>query len=139
MLYRKSAVRMVALLLLSLTLAACSDFEGMAYKTLVTSKAGYEQIQSDLATDKVSGRISQAQWDQFAAFGNKFIVAHNTAVDAAKQYSAVKNTDNQYKVQAALLAVTNLLMDIQTLVNSFKAKPKPAAGVILWRPALVAG
>ena len=114
-----------ALLCLTLVMAACSDFERTTYQVLALTKAEFETTQDHIADAAAHGLITESQWAQFATQGNRFIAAHNAAVDAFQLWSQTKSASDSARVQALLQVLPQLIQEINTLVQSFQ-QPPPA-------------
>ena len=123
----------VLLLASSFLLPACSDFERNAYRTLKVAKVEYELLQENAARAFLDGRLSQEQWDRFAAAGNRFIAAHTLAADLMKTYQQTRrgsaSADEQQRLEArinaALAQFPALLADLRALLVSFDQTSPP--------------
>jgi len=124
--FRRPAVSLL-LLVSSLLLPGCDDFERNAYRTLKVAQVEYELLQDHAARAYVAGRLSDDQWDRFALAGHRFIAAHTLAADLMKTYqqsrragsSAEENQRLQAQVNAALAQLPALLADLRDLLISF--------------------
>ncbi len=118
---------LVLLLASILILAACTDFERNAYRTLKVAKVEYELLQENAARAYLDGRLSQQQWDRFAVAGNRFIAAHTLAADLMKTYQQARQSGAspdersllQARVNAVLAQLPALLADLRSLLVSF--------------------
>lgn len=134
---------LASLLLASVFLAACDNFERNAYRTLKLTKVEYELLQEEAARAYLDARLTQEQWDRFAVAGNRFIAAHTLAADLMKAYqqarssrgapqasgpAAQQQSENiQRQVTAVLANLPTLLADLRALLASFDAPPAPEA------------
>jgi spore germination cell wall hydrolase CwlJ-like protein len=115
-------------LVFCLLLAACSEFERTAYRTLAVTKAEYETIQSRVAEAAAHGLITEEQWNRFSAEGHRFIASHNAAVDAFELWSRLKSSPNQARVAALLEILPRLVRELNGLADSFQSEPSRPAG-----------
>ena len=125
----KLSRRLAFLLLLvsTLLLLGCSDFERNTYRTLKVAKVEYELLQENAARAYLDGRLSQPQWDRFSVAGNRFIAAHTLAADLMKTYQQTRRAgaspDERIQLEARINAVLAqlpaLLADLRSLLVSF--------------------
>lgn len=126
---RRISLWLTSLLLASLFLSACDDFERNTYRTLKLAKVEYELLQEQAARAYLGSRITQEQWDRFAIAGNRFIAAHTLAADLTKTYQqsrAAASADSdalRRQVTAAMANLPVLLADLHSLLVSFEAPP----------------
>ena len=126
---RRISLGLTSLLLASLFLSACDDFERNAYRSLKLAKGEYELLQEHAARAYINSRITQQQWDRFAVAGNRFIAAHTLAADLMKTYQesrsagAADSDAIRPRVAAAMADLPVLLADLHALLVSFEPPP----------------
>ena len=113
----------IFLLVFAFLATACSDLEKAAYRTLAVTQAEYETVQDKVAESAARSLITEAQWERFQVLGHRFIAAHNAAVDAFSIWSQSKQPADTARLQAMLDLLPGLIVDINTLVDSFIAPP----------------
>lgn len=99
-----------SILILVLTMSACSTPQKTAYNTLASVGATADTAMGVAATLRHEGKISREQWTKVGEYFVKYQAAYNTACDvAAVDYSKLAPND--------VIALAN---DFINLVNSFK-------------------
>ena len=125
---RRISLGLTSLLLASLFLSACDDFERNAYRSLKLAKVEYELLQEHAARAYINSRITQQQWDRFAVAGNRFIAAHTLAADLMKSYQQSRSAgadgsgELRSRVAAAMSDLPLLLADLHALFASFQSQ-----------------